>query len=62
MKQARLLPMVHDGAAWLVEEIPAEHRPKVAPLPSGRETTSEDLLHITPQGRALGKPAPATSL
>lgn len=62
VKQARLLPLVHDGASWLVDQMPAEHRPNVTPLPSGRETTSEDLLHTTPQGRALGKPAPATSL
>ncbi len=63
VRTARLLPAVHDGAAWLLAQLPAKHRPTLAPLPAGRGTTSEDLLQAPPQGRATGKPVPpATSL
>ena len=57
VRTARLLPFAHDGAVWVVDKIPSEHRPKVAALPAGRDPTSETLLQSTPQGRATGKPA-----
>jgi membrane protein required for colicin V production len=54
---ARALSPTYDGAAWVVNQLPAEYRPHVRPPPIGRETTAEALLHATPQGRATGKPS-----
>ena len=53
--QARSLPLVYQGASWAVERLPVDHRPRLYAPPSGRETTAIDLLHATPQGRAVGK-------
>ena len=50
---ARSLPYAHDGAALAVGYLPPEYRPKIAELPPGRETRAEDLMHATPQGRAV---------
>ena len=55
--QSRLLPAVHDGAEWAVSKIPPSYpRPNVPALPAAREAHSEDLLHATPQGRAVPRP------
>jgi membrane protein required for colicin V production len=54
--QARSLPFAYQGAAWAVGFLPEEYRPKLYPPPAGRETKAADLLHATPQGRAVGRP------
>ncbi len=54
--QARSLPLVYQGATWVVERLPVDHRPQLYAPPEGREATADSLLHATPQGRATGKP------
>lgn len=54
--QARSLPLAYRGANWIVAQLPPEYRPRLAPLPAGRETTAAALLRATPQGRATGSP------
>ena len=51
--EARALPFVYHGAAWGAEHMPPGFRPAVA-VPLGRTTTSAELLHANPVGRALG--------
>lgn len=51
--EARSLPFVYRGAAWASEHMPPGFRPNVA-VPSSRVTTSAELLHANPVGRALG--------
>lgn len=53
---ARSLPYAHEGAVWATGFIPDAYRPTVTALPPGRETTAAQLLHATPQGRAIGRP------
>lgn len=53
VREARFLPVVHRGAAWLAGQLPPEYRPAVSPPPAGRETTAGALLHATPVGRAV---------
>ena len=53
VQQARLLTPVHQGAEWLVNQVPPPYRPNVAKPPEGRSTAAADLLHATPAGRAL---------
>jgi membrane protein required for colicin V production len=50
---ARSLPYAHDAAVVVVSYLPVEYRPKISDLPQGRETRAENLLHATPQGRAV---------
>ncbi len=54
--EARFLPFAYQGAAWAINFVPEDYRPKIYPPPSGRETRAADLLHATPQGRAIGRP------
>jgi membrane protein required for colicin V production len=56
LQHARTLPVIYQGAAWVAAQLPPKYRPNVAPPPEGRLTTAEDLLHATPEGRALGPP------
>jgi membrane protein required for colicin V production len=58
VQTARLLPSIYDGAAWIVDHLPPEHRPKLALPPAGPGTSSADLLRANPIGRATGKPTP----
>jgi membrane protein required for colicin V production len=62
--QARSIDIVYDGAKWAVDHLPPGgfHAPPVYPPPAHRKTTAEALLHATPQGSALSRPAatPAT--
>ncbi len=51
--QARSLPYAHDFAVIAASYLPPDYRPKITDLPAGRETRAEDLLHATPQGRAV---------
>lgn len=60
--QARTLPLAYQGAAWLSEQVPQAYRPMLHVPPKGKDTTSSDLLHASPVGRATGpSPAQATS-
>ncbi|MGA3403209.1 MAG: CvpA family protein [Acetobacteraceae bacterium] len=61
--QARSIGLVYDGAKWAVDHVPPGdfHPPPVYPPPAGRKTTAEALLHATPQGSALGRPAASTA-
>jgi membrane protein required for colicin V production len=56
VQDARSLPYVYQGAAFLVQTLPKDYRPRLSAPPPPRETTSAALLHATPQGRATGKP------
>jgi membrane protein required for colicin V production len=56
--RARSLPLIYQGALWTVGQLPSVWQPRVAPPPDGRPTTEAQLLHATPEGRALG-PGPA---
>lgn len=51
--EARALPFVYHGAAWASDHMPPGFRPTVA-VPPGRVTSSAELLHANPVGRALG--------
>jgi membrane protein required for colicin V production len=56
VQDARSLPYVYDGAVFLLQALPPEYRPRLSAPPPPRETTSAELLHATPQGRATGRP------
>lgn len=48
------LPLIYQSAVWAAARIPDQYRPRVAPPPDARPTTAADLMHATPEGRALG--------
>jgi membrane protein required for colicin V production len=50
---ARSLPYAYSGALWAVRLLPEPYRPTLTAPPAGRATRAEDLLHATPQGRAI---------
>ena len=52
--RSRFLPLIYDGAAWAVAKLPEGTNLHVSPPPSGPPTTEADLMHATPEGRALG--------
>jgi len=52
--QARSLPWIYAGAVWAADKLPQEYRPRVAAPPNAKPTIAADLLHATPEGRALG--------
>jgi membrane protein required for colicin V production len=52
--QARTVPLLYHGAVWVAAVLPEQYRPAVLPPPDDRPTTSAELLHATPEGRALG--------
>ena len=52
--EARALPTVYRGAAWISDQVPEAFRPKVATPPAGRPTTASALLQSSPTGRAIG--------
>lgn len=54
--EARTLPSIYLGAAWVAGKLPDGYRPAVVVPPAGRPTTSADLLHASPSGRALAAP------
>ena len=54
---ARVLPLVYQGAAWASDQAPARYRPTVA-APPGRTTSAAELLHANPVGHALGARPP----
>ena len=52
--RSRFLPFIYDGAAWAIGKLPEGTNLHVSPPPSGPPTTEADLMHATPEGRALG--------
>lgn len=50
--RSRSVGFTHDGAVWLVRQLPEEYRPQIRPLPSERTPTADALMRATPQGRA----------
>jgi len=52
---ARSLPFVYEGARWVVEKLPPDHRPQLYAPPPGRSTTADALFQATPAGKAVGK-------
>jgi membrane protein required for colicin V production len=55
--EARLLAPTFEGARWAVLMVPVEYRPRLYAPPPGREASADALLHVTPQGSALGRVA-----
>jgi membrane protein required for colicin V production len=55
---ARSLPLVYQGAIWVVGWLPEDSRfrPKVPPPPAAPETTADSLIHTVPSGRAADAP------
>ena len=60
LQQARTVPWIQRGAAWTAAQFPGI-KMNVPVLPDDKPTTSADLLHATPEGRALGPPATRTN-
>ncbi len=56
--EARTLPSIYLGAVWVAQRLPADYRPSLPVPPTDRPTSSADLLHAVPLGRALGAPPP----
>ena len=52
--QARTVPLLREAAVWATGMLPPEYRPNVPLPPDDKPTTSAELLHVTPEGRALG--------
>ena len=46
---------VYLGASWVVEQLPAEYRPRLSAPPPRHEATASALLQATPQGRAVSR-------
>ncbi|WP_426956522.1 CvpA family protein [Muricoccus radiodurans] len=44
VRQARSLPYVADGAAWVVDKLPEGYRPRLPDPPTARAPTAEELL------------------
>ena len=56
LRQARSIPYAHALATWIVQYLPEQYRPKIVAPPAQRDPNSNDLLHATPQGRAIARP------
>lgn len=56
VREARLLPVVAEGAVRLADRIPERFRPSVPILPTMSPTRSLDLLQAVPLGRQQPKP------
>jgi membrane protein required for colicin V production len=51
---ARSLPYISHGAAWTIDQLPAEFRPRLGVPPAEHALGIEDLLRAAPTGYALG--------
>lgn len=51
VRDARSLPLVLDGAKWLVAQLPPEYRPRVAEPPLQRGPTLEDFIRPPARNR-----------
>jgi len=56
VQEARVLPLIYQGAVYAVLLMPDDYRPVVHVPPGARETKAADLLRVIPQGRAVAKP------
>lgn len=54
VQQSRTIPWVYDGARWLAGNLPEQYRPRLVAPPQGKPASADQLLHATPEGRALG--------
>lgn len=54
--EARGLPYIYGGAAWVVTQLPPNYRPKVDAPPQGPETRAAMLLQANPAGRVQAAP------
>jgi membrane protein required for colicin V production len=54
VKQARTVPLLYEGAVWAAGMLPESYRPAIAVPPDDHPLTSDQLLHVTPDGAALG--------
>ena len=57
VREARSLPFAYQGAAWMVDRLPAAERPALVAPPEPRQATAAELMRAPPSGRATG-PAP----
>ncbi|HEY8614139.1 MAG TPA: CvpA family protein [Roseomonas sp.] len=51
VRQARFMPVIADGAAWLNARLPAQYRPRLPDPPTGRAPTAEELLRPPARNR-----------
>ncbi len=58
--RARSLQPLYRGAVWALAHVPDGDKLHVAPPPDGPPATEDELLHATPEGRAIG-PRPIRS-
>jgi membrane protein required for colicin V production len=54
IKQARTIPILYEGAVIVAGYLPETYRPAVVTPPDEHPLTSAELLHVTPDGQALG--------
>ncbi len=56
--ESRSLPYIYSGAAWVARQIPLEYQPAVPPPPPPptRQTALDEILKVSPVGRALDPP------
>ena len=55
--EARTLPSIYLGAAWVVQQMPEDYRPALVVPPASRPTGSAELLQANPTGHALAAPS-----
>ncbi|MEN0076707.1 MAG: CvpA family protein [Paracraurococcus sp.] len=51
VREARSLPLVIEGAQWLVARLPAEYRPRIAFPPDRRAPTQDELMRPPARNR-----------
>ena len=51
VRESRALPVVADAAAWLIERLPAEFRPRLPDQPGRPAPSQEELLRPPPRNR-----------
>ena len=56
VEESRSVPYAYALASWITQFLPPDYRPSIPVPPAGRATTAAELLHVTPQGYATGKP------
>jgi membrane protein required for colicin V production len=56
--EARSLPFIYSGAAWVARMMPPEYPLQVPPPPSpaGRQASMDEILKASPAGRAIDPP------